>query len=100
MEPNLGDMFESMAQLKFCMQNYAVINGYELYYEKCDNTRLVVGCGNRGQDKEKVNQCPFRPYAGWMYDDKTVQVKSLVQTHVCGRKFKFGAIVTPECVTL
>ncbi|CAH1433208.1 unnamed protein product [Lactuca virosa] len=39
MEPKLGDMFESMAQLKFCMQNYAVANIYGLYYEKCDNTR-------------------------------------------------------------
>ncbi|KAL4577330.1 hypothetical protein LXL04_013438 [Taraxacum kok-saghyz] len=33
MEPKVGDIFESIAQLKFCVQNYAVANGYGLYYE-------------------------------------------------------------------
>ncbi|CAH1454381.1 unnamed protein product [Lactuca virosa] len=56
-----------------CMKNYEVTNGYGMYYEKCDNTRLVVRCGKRGQDKEKENQYPFRLYVGWMYNDKTVK---------------------------
>ena len=73
MEPKLGDVFESIAQLKFCMQNYAVANGYGLYYEKCDITRLVVRCGKRNQ----VNECPYRLYAGWMFNEKSLQVKTL-----------------------
>ncbi|CAH1448101.1 unnamed protein product [Lactuca virosa] len=51
MEPKLGDMFESMAQLKFCMQNYAMTNEYGLYYEKCipppPNTRRFFS-GDKG----------------------------------------------------
>ncbi|CAI9278450.1 unnamed protein product [Lactuca saligna] len=34
MEPKVGDMFESPAQLKFCIQNYGVSNGYQIYFEK------------------------------------------------------------------
>ena len=56
MEPKLGDIFENVTQLKFCIQNYAVHNGYQLYFEKCDSTRILVRCGKRNED----NCCPFR----------------------------------------
>ncbi|CAH1415993.1 unnamed protein product [Lactuca virosa] len=42
MEPKLGDIFENVTQLKFCIQNYAVHNLYQLYFEKCDRTRIVI----------------------------------------------------------
>ena len=94
MEPKVGDIFESIAQLKFCVQNYAVANGYGLYYQKCDSTRLVVRCGKRNEVKE----CPYRLYAGWMYNERSLQIKTLEDTHVCARNFKLGAMVTPEWI--
>ncbi|XP_052621924.1 uncharacterized protein LOC128127496 [Lactuca sativa] len=94
MEPKVGDMFESPAQLKFCIQNYGVSNGYQIYFEKCDKTRLVARCGKRTE----MNDCPFRLYAGWMYNEKSFQVKNLVGEHRCSRKFKFGSLVSPEWI--
>ncbi|KAL4573329.1 hypothetical protein LXL04_020130 [Taraxacum kok-saghyz] len=94
MEPKLGDVFESIAQLKFCVQNYAVTNGYGLYYEKCDSKRLVVRCGKWKQ----VNDCPYRLYAGWMFNEKSLQVNTLEENHKCSRKFKFGSMITPEWI--
>lgn len=94
MEPKVGDMFESPAQLKFCIQNYGVSNGYQIYFEKCDKTRLVARCGKRTE----MNDCPFRLYAGWMYNEKSFQVKNLVGEHRCSRKFKFGSLVSPKWI--
>lgn len=33
MVPKLGNIFESHAQLKFCVTNYAVSHGYRIYFE-------------------------------------------------------------------
>ncbi|CAI9275465.1 unnamed protein product [Lactuca saligna] len=70
MEPKVGDMFESPAQLKFCIQNYGVSNGHQIYFEKCDKTRIVARCGKR----TKMNDYPFR------------------------LKFKFGSFVSPQWI--
>ncbi|CAI9298501.1 unnamed protein product [Lactuca saligna] len=42
MEPKLGDVFKLPAQLKFCVTNYAVNGGYQLYFQKSDNRRIVA----------------------------------------------------------
>ncbi|XP_052623081.1 uncharacterized protein LOC128128204 [Lactuca sativa] len=94
MEPKLGDVFESPAQLKFYVTNYAVNGGYQIYFQKSDNRRIVARCGKRHED----NKCPFRLYAAWMYNDRTFQVKAMNSEHLCSRVFKFGSIVTPEWI--
>ncbi|CAI9297233.1 unnamed protein product [Lactuca saligna] len=94
MEPKLGDVFESPAQLKFCVTNYAVNGGYQIYFQKSDNRRIVAICGKRHED----NKCSFRLYAAWMYNDRTFQVKAMNSEHLCSRVFKFGSIVTPEWI--
>ncbi|CAI9299453.1 unnamed protein product [Lactuca saligna] len=92
MEPKLGDVFESPVQLKFCETNYAVNGGYQRYFQKSDNRRIVARSGKRHED----NKFTFRLYAAWMYNDRTFQVKAMNYEHLCSGVFKFGSIVTPE----
>ncbi|XP_052625687.1 uncharacterized protein LOC111879090 [Lactuca sativa] len=94
MVPKLGDIFESPAQLKFCVTNYAVSHGYRIYFEKCDSKRIVARCGNRKED----NKCLFRIYATWMYKEISFQIKAMNSDHNCSRQFKFGSIVSPEWI--
>nr|KAJ0211232.1 hypothetical protein LSAT_V11C400184900 [Lactuca sativa] len=83
MKLELGMRFSSPSELKLSLSNYAVANGYDLYYEKTDKDRLLV-----------KPQCPFRLCASWMKDDQTFQIKSLTEDHSCSRAFKLGSIVT------
>ncbi|XP_023753030.1 uncharacterized protein LOC111901412 [Lactuca sativa] len=94
MVPKLGDIFESHAQLKFCVTNYAVSHGYRIYFEKCDSKRIVARCGNRKEE----NKCPFRIYAAWMYKERCFQIKAMNGDHKCCRQFKFGSIVSLEWI--
>nr|KAJ0223078.1 hypothetical protein LSAT_V11C200057480 [Lactuca sativa] len=94
MEPKLGDIFESPEQLKFCVANYAVSHGYQIYFAKCDNVRIVAKCGKRNED----NQCPFRLHAAWMYKERSLQIKSTTRIHKCSRSFTFGSTVSPEWI--
>ncbi|CAI9301602.1 unnamed protein product [Lactuca saligna] len=94
MEPKLSDIFENVTQLKFCIQNYTIHNWYQLYLEKCDSSKILLRCGKRNED----NACPFRLYASWMFNERSIQVKTLEATHACGRKFKLGSMVTPEWI--
>lgn len=94
MKPMVGDMFESPAQLKYCVTNYAVSNGYSIYFEKCDNNRIVARCGKRKEE----SKCPFRLYAAWMYRERSFQIKGMVEEHKCSRTFKYGSIVSPEWI--
>nr|KAJ0202666.1 hypothetical protein LSAT_V11C500267730 [Lactuca sativa] len=71
MELKLGDVFESLAQLKFYVTNYVVNEGYQIYFQKSENRRIVARSGKRHED----NKCPFRLYVAWMYNDRTFQVK-------------------------
>ncbi|CAI9286312.1 unnamed protein product [Lactuca saligna] len=43
-EPILGMRFEDPKQLKSMLCNYAVKNGYQLWFEKNDSKRLLVLC--------------------------------------------------------
>ena len=94
MEPKVGDVFESPTQLKYCVTNYAVSGGYEIYFEKSDSKRIVARCGKKNKDKK----CPYRLYAAWMYNERTFQVKGLNPHHNCSRVFKFSSIVSPEWI--
>nr|KAJ0195375.1 hypothetical protein LSAT_V11C700387360 [Lactuca sativa] len=83
MVPKLGDIFESPAQLKFCVTNYAVSHGYRIYFENCDSQRIVARCGNRKEE----NKCPFRIYAAWMYKERSFQIKAMNGDHKCSRHY-------------
>ncbi|GKB77268.1 hypothetical protein Tco_0944163, partial [Tanacetum coccineum] len=45
MKPILGLRFEHPEQLKECLTNYGVANGYQLWYKRNDNQNLMVLCG-------------------------------------------------------
>ncbi|KAL4572632.1 hypothetical protein LXL04_019412 [Taraxacum kok-saghyz] len=92
MKPILGELYESPAQLRFALTNYAVSNGYQLCFMKSDKSRLLVRCG-KPSDKR---QCPFRIYASWKYNERTFKIKTMVDTHLCARNYKFGNLVSCE----
>ncbi|CAI9302602.1 unnamed protein product [Lactuca saligna] len=66
MKPRLGMKYCTTAELKCSLSCYAVANGYDLWYEKNDKTRLLVRCC-----KGKHPTCPFRLYASWMKEEHT-----------------------------
>nr|KAJ0186936.1 hypothetical protein LSAT_V11C900479560 [Lactuca sativa] len=94
MEPKFGDIFESAEQLKFCVANYVVSHGYQIYFAKCDSVRIVAKCGKSNED----NQCPFRLHAAWMYKERSLQIKTMTRIHKCSRPFTFGSIVSPKWI--
>ncbi|CAI9296208.1 unnamed protein product [Lactuca saligna] len=55
MMPILGMKFANPMQLKLCLTNYAVKNGYDLWYEKSDHNRLLVKCC-KGKVNVELNQ--------------------------------------------
>ncbi|KAL4568723.1 hypothetical protein LXL04_024338 [Taraxacum kok-saghyz] len=89
MKPKLGDIFESPEQLKFCVANYVVAKGYEIYFSKSDSVRVVAKCGSRN----KESTCLFRLHAGWMYKERSFQIKTMSEKHNCARSFKFGSTI-------
>nr|KAJ0222335.1 hypothetical protein LSAT_V11C200051040 [Lactuca sativa] len=78
---------------KLCVTNYAVKNGYDLWYGKSDHNRLLVKCC-KGKKNKKNKGCPFRLRATWMTNERSFQIKSLIDNHNCSRVFKFGSIVS------
>nr|KAJ0193954.1 hypothetical protein LSAT_V11C800406000 [Lactuca sativa] len=84
MKPRLGMKYSTTAELKYSLSCYAVANGYDLWYEKNNKTRLLVRCC-----KGKHPTCPFRLYASWMKEEHTFQINTSVLRH-----FKLGSIVT------
>ncbi|XP_023760142.1 uncharacterized protein LOC111908556 [Lactuca sativa] len=70
-----------------------VKNGYDLWYGKSDHNRLLVKCC-KGKKNKKNKGCPFRLRATWMTNERSFQIKSLIDNHNCSRVFKFGSIVS------
>ncbi|CAI9265482.1 unnamed protein product [Lactuca saligna] len=93
MVPVLGMKFSNPLELKLCITNYAVKNGYDLWYEKSDHESLLVKC-YKGKTNKQGKGCPFRLWATWMSSEKSFQIKSLNDMHNCARVFKFRSIVT------
>ncbi|CAI9297331.1 unnamed protein product [Lactuca saligna] len=90
MFPILGMKFCDRYELKHLLSNYTVANGYKLWYEKNDSTRLLVRCC-KGEEKSK---CPFTLWATWMSKERSFQIKSLISEHNCSRAFNLGSMVT------
>ncbi|XP_023772459.1 uncharacterized protein LOC111921112 [Lactuca sativa] len=90
MKPMIGMRFSNPTELKHMLSNYAVANGYDLWFENNDSDQLLVKCCK----KNKSPSCLFRLWASWMSKEKTFQIESLVSEHNCCRVFKSGSIVT------
>ncbi|KAL4566141.1 hypothetical protein LXL04_030251 [Taraxacum kok-saghyz] len=87
----LGDCYESPEQLKFDLTNYDVKNGYQVYFEKSDRLRVIGKCGKYSHD---AVPCLLMVAAGWKYNERTFQIKSICETHICARNYNFGSLVT------
>ncbi|KAL4592317.1 hypothetical protein LXL04_005308 [Taraxacum kok-saghyz] len=93
MKPQLGECYDSPAQIRFALTNYAVRGGYQIYFEKSDRNRVIAKCGSKNREKEEEN-CPFRLYTAQKYNERTFQIKGLVDIYLCARNFNFGSLVT------
>nr|KAJ0191613.1 hypothetical protein LSAT_V11C800397910 [Lactuca sativa] len=85
MVPILGMRFSNPMELKICLTNYVVKNGYNLYVEKNDM---------RCCKDNKNPSCPFRLWASWMSSERSFHIKSVVDDHNCSRVFKLCSTVT------
>ena len=93
MKPRAGERYESPAQLKLCIRNYGISQGYNLRFNISDNKRLVVTCGNKGNKKKG---CPYRIWASWMSTERSFQIKDLVDKHTCAKNFNNSSLMTPS----
>lgn len=85
MKPELGEKYKNPEQVKFCVRNYVVTNGFQLCFAKSDHDRILVVC-RKGNDKKKYS---YPLYASWIGNETTFQVKSLNDNHRCSRNFEF-----------
>ncbi|KAL7605223.1 hypothetical protein Lser_V15G17339 [Lactuca serriola] len=76
--------FQNPKQIKSMLCNYAVKNGYQLWFEKNYSKRLLVLCCK--------GDCTFRLYASWMSIEDNFQIKSLKSEHQCARNYKPGFV--------
>ncbi|GJV11295.1 hypothetical protein Tco_1352836 [Tanacetum coccineum] len=44
--------------------------------------------------KKSTSVCGFRPWASWMHNEHSFQIKSLHDDHKCSRNYKLGSLVT------
>ena len=65
--PVLGMRFGSPKELKRCLTNYFVSNGYPIKFDRNNHRRLLAHC-------EKG--CLWRMYATYMQDERSFQIKS------------------------
>ena len=99
--------------MKEALTNYALANGYSIWYERSATDKVIAVCGQRppgklkdpekgkqrkqfrfpSEIKEDVPKCSFRLYARWMTAERTFQVLSLKSEHTCVRNFEYGSLV-------
>ncbi|KAL4581246.1 hypothetical protein LXL04_017456 [Taraxacum kok-saghyz] len=93
-KPHLGERYANIEELRFCLTNYAVANGYPLTVTKSSRERLQVKCGT---DKKGI-RCVFKLWASWMKQERSFQIKGLNEKHTCIREFKHGTLVNPNWI--
>ena len=94
MRPQLGERYEDPDQLKRALAFYALAHGYKLYYVVNNPKRLLAKCSR--DDKEK--KCSFRLWASWMQKEKSFQIKTLNDQHVCTRSYEYGTLITSNWI--
>ncbi|GJS19595.1 hypothetical protein Tco_0448227 [Tanacetum coccineum] len=92
--PHLGERYEGPEQLKRALTYYALANGYKLYFEVNNPRRLVAKCSKDNQEKK----CPFRLWASWMQEEKSFQIKNMIDEHVCSRTYEYGSLITSNWI--
>jgi len=94
MKPHFGERFSNQEQLRFCLTNYGVANGYPIRVVKSSATRLQAKCGT----DRKGKSCPFSMWASWMNTERSFQVKGFNDKHTCIRDFRRSSLVNPEWI--
>ncbi|KAL4571792.1 hypothetical protein LXL04_018557 [Taraxacum kok-saghyz] len=94
MKPHLGERYGNIDQLRFCLTNYAVANGYPIKITKSSSIRLQAKCGYDNKRK----RCPFKIWASWMNNERSFQVKGLTSKHTCVRQYKHATLVNPDWI--
>nr|XP_043633203.1 uncharacterized protein LOC122604374 [Erigeron canadensis] len=87
MKPVLLERYESPKQLKQCLTNYTLANGYHICYEHSDHKKILAVCGKKDEATGK-RFCPFRLWATWMKGKCSFQRKTLIDEHRCYRNFE------------
>nr|KAJ0213488.1 hypothetical protein LSAT_V11C400185940 [Lactuca sativa] len=73
----VGECYGSPSQLRFALTNYAVANGYQLWFIKSDRHRVIAIV-----------------YVAWKYNERTFQIKPICDIYLCARNFNFGTLVS------
>ncbi|CAH1425670.1 unnamed protein product [Lactuca virosa] len=94
MKPHLGEKYANQTELRFCLTNYAVHNGYPIKVTKSSSIRLQTKCGLDNKGK----RCTFKPWASWMNKEKSFQIKGLNDKHTCVREYKHVTLVNPDWI--
>ena len=94
MKPMLWEKYETPHQLKLCLTNYAISQGYPIKFKKCDSRRLVAVCAS---DPETF-KCPYIVRASWMSTEKTFQIKTLEDQHTCVRNYRNTNLMDPTWI--
>ncbi|XP_043695623.1 uncharacterized protein LOC122646191 [Telopea speciosissima] len=85
LELAVGMTFNCVQQYRTHLKNYAIQEGFEIYRQKNERTRVNVVCANDG--------CPWRIHASLANDGKTFIVRTYADKHTCsGRKTKLAAV--------
>nr|GEV10786.1 hypothetical protein [Tanacetum cinerariifolium] len=91
MKPTLGLRFEHLEQLKDCLTNYCVANGYQIRYRRNDYRSLFVLCGRdlaEGRSGGKKGKKGDWPYKKEKDEDELLKKDKgkLLRTHKKGTK--------------
>ncbi|KAL4578075.1 hypothetical protein LXL04_014191 [Taraxacum kok-saghyz] len=66
-------------------------NGYQIRFRKCDSVRLVAECAGTPGKKP----CPFFVKASWMSNERSFQIKRLVDNHTYVRNYNNARLMDP-----
>ena len=94
MQPHYCERYGSFEELRFCLTNYAVANGYPIRITKSSSLRLQAKCGVDSKGKK----CPFNLWASWMNDEDSIQIKGLDEEHTCVKDYRHGTLVNPDWI--
>ncbi|WOL01448.1 hypothetical protein Cni_G10164 [Canna indica] len=75
----IGMKFGSSGEFKQAIQNYALVNGYNIKWSKSNKRRKEAKC---------IMGCPWRIYASWLTNEKTLMVKAYTNEHSCSRNMR------------
>lgn len=73
---NLGMRFESREQFKNAVKKYAVVNGFNISWQKSEEKRMIAKC---------VEGCGWRLYGSWIQNEKTFIIRGVGDPHSCNR---------------